>query len=429
MGAGNKKTAHRRGGAQTTTRRETRLVHGNHPSRGGPRGEPTLPPLELSTAFVHDSAETMEAVFTGRQAGVYYSRMQNPTVAALEGRVTDLCGAAGTLAMASGMSAITCLLLSLLKTGDELIAGPHLFGGSYGLFTRTLGDLGIRVRFADPQDVAAVAALVNDRTRAVFVEAIANPQMTVPDFAALRGLCQAEGLPLLVDATLLTPLYFNAEALGADVAVFSATKYLSGAASTTGGVVVDSGRFDWAGSARHGFGEMKGTAEGALMTKLRNQIMAVAGPSLSPLHAFLMLTGMESLALRMERMEANTQALAEFLAAQPAVSAVRYPGLPGHAAHGRCRALCGTNGTLLTFHLADKAACFALLNALRLVRRSTNLGDTRTLAIHPASTIYGTLWPHEQVEVGVDATMIRLSVGIEHIDDLREDLGQALAGL
>jgi O-acetylhomoserine (thiol)-lyase len=403
---------------------ETTLVHGtgNAETTG-----PTLPPVTLSTAFVHGSAEEMEAAFAGRSEAPLYSRLSNPTVAALEQRIADACGAPGAVAVASGMTAIALGLLTLLKAGDELIASPYLFGGTYTLLTRTLADLGITTHFADPREPARAEAMIGPRTRAVFLEAIANPAMVVPPFKAWRALCDAHGLALLVDATLLTPCLYDAEAIGADVLFFSASKYLAGAASTVGGLIVDTGRCPWPERPGLALGDFAKGTPTAFLAKLRKRQLAAVGPCLSPMSAFLLLTGLETLPLRLERQCDNAGRVAGFLAEHPKVGEVLFPGLPTHPAHALSRAqFRGRFGSLLSFRLADKAACFRFLNACRLVARVTNLGDTRTMALHPASTIYATFWQHEQQQVGVTEDLIRLSLGIEHPADILADLEQAL---
>jgi O-acetylhomoserine (thiol)-lyase len=413
---------------------ETLLVHGDGetswPREPGVLGQPTLPPIAQSVGFAHESAEDMEAVFAGRAAGHVYSRMHNPTVAALESRITALCGAAGSVAMASGMSAIASTLLAFLRTGDELIAGRFLFGGTYVLLERTLKDLGIRTHFADPRDPGEAESRINDRTRAIFLETIANPAMVVPDFAAFGALAERHHLPLLVDATLLTPVLYDAEAVPADLLFFSGSKFLAGAASVVGGLVVDTGRFPWHANPRVDLGDLRQAGQAALVTKLRRAVMAGIGPCLAPLHAFLLLAGLDSLALRLERQCANAEALAAWLTRQTPVRKVHYPGLANDPQHDLTRRqFRGRAGAVLTFELDDKDACFRFLNALRLIERVTNLGDTRTLAVHPQSTIYGTFWKHEQELLGVNERMVRLSAGIEHVDDLVRDLEQALAAL
>ena len=396
----------------------------------GERGAATLPPVVFSTAYAHECAADMEAVFAGRAEGHVYSRMQNPTVAALEERFTGLCGARGTVALASGMTAIATGLMTMLRTGDEVIAGRYLFGGTYTLLDRILRDLGITTHFIDPADPRAAEALINGNTRAVFLEAIAHPAMAVPDFAAYRALCSRHGVPLLVDATLLTPCLYDPEALGADLVFFSGSKFLAGAASAVAGLIVDPGRFPWHTSPRFDFGEFRTAGQGAYLAKLRQQMMAGVGPCLSPMSAFLLLTGMESLALRLERQCDNAERAAAWLQDRAAVRGVLFPGLEG-APEGELtrRQFRGRCGSVLSFRLADKAACFRFLDALRLVQRAANLGDTKTLAVHPASTIYAAFWQPEQERLGVTPDLIRLSLGIEHIEDLLADLDQALAAV
>ncbi len=347
---------------------------------------------------------------------------------ALEQRVTEICGAAGTLALASGMSAIGLALLSLLRPGDEVIAGNCLFGGTYTLLSQTLAEQGVVTHFVNERDPAAAEARFNARTRAVFLEAIANPAMTVPPLPAWHSLCAERGVPLLLDATLLTPALWSAENAPADVVFFSASKFMAGAASSLAGLVVDTGRFPWHTHAERGLDAFRRKGQGAFIAKLRKQQMAAVGPALSPMTAFLLLTGLETLSLRLERQCANAERVAAWLAGQPQVRHVHYPGLSQHPDHALSRAQYGgRHGSVLSFEVADKPAAFRMLNACRLVRRVTNLGDTRTLAVHPASTIYGTLWPHEQLQLGVTPGMVRLSLGIEHAADLIADLEQALA--
>ena len=406
---------------------ETRFIHG--PEGEGEAGGATLPPLYYSTAFEHASAEDMEAVFVDGRPGNIYSRLQNPTVQKLEERINDALGARGTLALASGMSAITLGLLAILKAGDEIAAGRYLFGGSYTLFTRTLPELDIKTQFFDPRHPEAAAELITPRTKAVFLEAAANPAMVVPDFSAYRAICEGRGVPLVVDASLLTPYLFDPAALGADVAIFSASKYIAGPASTVGGLLVDTGRFPWHERERFDFGDLKKQGDRAYLVKLRKQLMSGVGPALAPMNAFLLLLGLETLPLRMDRQGENAQAVAEFLQEHPAVGEVLYPGLPHNEFHQLARAqFRGNCGAVMAFRLADKAVCHAFLNRLGLVKRAVNLGDTKSIALHPASTIYGNFWPDEQELLGVTEDMIRLSVGLENPADVIADLAQALAG-
>lgn len=405
--------------------RETMLVHGGLPPGG--EGE-ILPPVHLSTAFAAGSAEAMEELFLHRREGPVYSRLGNPTVEALEARITALCGGRGTLAVASGMSAVALAVLALARAGDQVLVGRKLFGGTFTWFDATLRGLGVEPVWVDAGDAADAAARVTPRTRAVFLEAIANPSMLAADLTGYRALCDREGLPLIVDATLLTPLRLGDEACRADVWVFSGSKYLAGPASTIGGLVVDSGRCRWARCLRLDWGDLKREGDGAFLAKLRRELMASLGPALSPHTAFLQLLGLETLELRLQRQAATALHLARWLADRAAVTRVWYPGLAGDPGHPRCLSQWGGYfGTLVSFALADRAACFRFLNTLRLVRLAPNLGDTKTLALHPASTIYCGLWPDQREALGVPETMIRLSAGLEHPDDLTADLEQALA--
>lgn len=404
---------------------DTTLVHGKQ-NQNWEQGA-TLPPVVFSASFQQESAEAMADVFQGRQDGMIYSRLGNPTVDALEQRITDVCDARGTLALASGMSAVTLALLGFLKAGDELLASSLLFGGNYTLFTKTFKDLGITVHLVDPTRPGLAEGLVNERTKGVFLEAIANPAIVVPDFSTWRALCNKHGLVLVADATLLSPYLFDAEALGADVAVFSSTKYIAGPANTIGGLVVDTGHMDWLAADKLDFADYKQAGANAFLDKLRKRLMADVGPCLSPMTAFLLINGMETLGMRMERQCDNTQKLAEFLDNHPSVEEVLFPGLPKNPYHALAmRQFGGKAGSVFCFKLQDQAACFRFLNAMRLVRLATNMGDTKSLALHPASTIYSTFWKHEQEEAGVTENMIRFSVGIEHPDDLIADLAQAL---
>lgn len=404
---------------------ETRLVHDEEEPGEGLRS--TLPPVHLTTAFDFDTAERMEDVFARREEAHYYSRMGNPTVEALERRITAACGAAGTVALASGMTAVTLGLLNFLRSGDEMVASPYLFGGSYTLFARVLPGLGITTHFADPSDPAAWEALIGPKTKALFMEALANPAMVVPDLEVYRNMADRHGLPLVVDTTLLTPVLYDPQAIDVDLLIFSASKYIAGAASTIAGLVTDTGRFPWHRSPKHDFSDFKAEGQGAYLLRLRRQLMSSIGPCLSPMSAYLLLTGLETLPLRLERQCENAEKAAVYLREHPLVNGVNYPGLPDHPAHRVTGAqFRGSFGALLSFELQDKATCFRFLNSLKLVRRSTNLGDTRSLAIHPASTIYSTLWQHEREQAGVTEGLIRLSLGIEHVDDILADLHQAL---
>jgi O-acetylhomoserine (thiol)-lyase len=404
---------------------DTLLVHG--------RGEPqpygaTLPPVVLSTAFGHASAEAMAAVFAHEQEGHAYSRISNPTVAALEERIAAVHQARGCVAVASGMSAVALVILTLARAGDQLVAGKHIFGGTYSLLHTTLAGLGISTTWVDARAGETVRQAITPRTRAVLVEAIGNPAMAVPDLDGIRAACADAGVPLLVDATLVTPLLLDTAATGTDVAIYSGSKFLAGAATTIGGLIVDTGRFPWGTGDRVNLGDYQRQGAQGFLNRLRQEMMIGIGPALSPQAAFLQIAGLETLGLRLERQCANAQAAAEWLRRQRPVVSVHYPGLADHPGHRLCgRYFRGKFGSVLSFSLASQAACFRFLNALRLVTRASNLGDTRSLALHPASTIYHGFWPAEREAIGVPDTLIRLSLGIEDLKDILADIEAALS--
>jgi O-acetylhomoserine (thiol)-lyase len=409
-------------------RAETILVHGAQERH--PYGA-TLPPVVDSTAFAHASAEAMQAVFAQEQEGHAYSRLSNPTVAALEDRITALCGGRGTVAVASGMSAVALALLAIVRAGDHIVASKHIFGGTFTLLETTLGRLGVTTTWVDARDGDAVTRALLPNTRAVLVEAIANPAMIVPDFDALKRACGAAGIPLLVDATLVTPLQLDAEAAGADVAIYSGSKFLAGAATTIGGLIVDTGRYPWgAPGSRVQLGDFQRKGPDGYLHRIRHELMVGIGPCLAPHAAFLQIVGLETLGLRLGRQCASALRIAEWLPQQPGVRSVLYPGLSDHPGHRRCvQFFKGSSGSVMSFNLPGAAACFRFLNALQLIARASNLGDTRTLALHPASTIYHGFWPAQREDLGVPDTLIRLSVGIEDVEDLLGDLHAALAAV
>ncbi len=408
---------------------ETMLVHGD----GGPE-EPagaTAPPIFQSAAFAYRTAEELEAVFAGRAPGYVYTRIANPTVAAFERRMAALEDGRGAIACASGMAAISAAVLGLAGAGDEIVSGNSLFGGTYSLFKQTLGRYGITVRFVEAADPAAYRAAITDRTRLIFVETIGNPKLDVPDLAALGGIAREAGVVLAVDGTVTTPLLLQPKNLGAGLVIHSASKFIGGHGNSIGGVIVDCGTFDWS-SPRYGhLAEFSRRAGGqAFLVYLRNQICRDLGGCLSPFNAFLLSTGLESLAVRMERHCSNAAELARFLAGHPRVEEVRYPGLVCHPDHETARRQFGGRyGALLTLRLENKAECFRFINGLKMVKNLANLGDARTLVIHPASTICRDLTGEERRAVGVSDDLVRISVGIEHPDDIIADLDRSLEGL
>lgn len=408
----------------------TRAIHGGlHPEQW--QGA-TMPPIYQTASHLHATAENLSETFAGKTGDHIYMRLTNPTTKALEEKLADLEEGRGGVAMASGMAAITNACLALLRAGDEFVTGNSLFMSTYLLFANVFKKYGITARFVESTDLAAMEAAINDKTRFVYLETIGNPKMDIPDLAAAAELAHRHGLPLLVDNTLATPYLCRPLSLGADVVIHSTTKYLSGHGAATGGVVIDGGRFDWQ-SDRFGdfapFVERKG--EMAFLDRVWREQHINFGTTMAPQHAFLTMLGLDTLALRMERHMDNTLAVARFLAQRPEVRWVNYPGLADHPQHGLATKLFGGKGFggLLTFGLADQAACFKFIDGLQLIYHLANLGDCKTLVIHPASSQYVSFAQEKRDELSISSDLVRLSVGIEAVADICADLAQALEAL
>ncbi len=399
--------------------------------RPAPGPGATVAPIEQSTAYAYADAEMLESVFAGREPGYVYARLANPTVARLEQRMATLEDGRGAVACASGMAAVALVMQTLAGAGDEIVSGNSVFGGTYSFFQNTLSRNGITTRFVEATDVEAYRAALNDRTRAVFVETLGNPKLDVPDLAAIAAVAREQGVALVVDNTVPTPLLLRPKTLGADIAIYSASKYLNGHGNAIGGLIVDTGVCDWTSpryTALTAWRERVGAM--ALLTCLRAQMRRDYGSILAPLHAFLIGMGMDTLGLRMERHCASARRVADCLAHHPRVRETRYPGRTDHPDHAvACRQFGGRYGGLVTLRLESKAQCFRFLNGLKLARTVVNIGDTRTLAIHPASTFCRDLSPAQQQAVGVSDGLVRLSIGLEHADDIVDDLEQSLAKL
>jgi len=412
---------------------------------GGQQVDPTTKaravPIYQTTSFVFDDTQHAADLFALAVPGNIYSRIMNPTWDVFEQRVTALEGGLAAVATASGQAAVTYSVLNLTRTGDNIISVSTLYGGTYNLFAHTLPQYGIEVRFADPDDPDAVARLADDKTRLVFAETIGNPKLNVVDIAAWAEAAHAAGLPLIVDNTVPTPIHCRVFDHGADVAVHSATKYIGGHGTSIGGIVVDSGRFDWTAHAErfpgltqpdpsyHGVVWSDALGPAAYVGRVRTVLLRNTGAALSPFNAFLFLQGLETLPLRMERHSANALAVANHLAEHEAVTWVNYPGLESSPSHEvASRILRGGYGGLVTFGIAggiEEGRRF--IENLELFSHLANIGDAKSLAIHNASTTHSQLNAEELDAAGVTQDMVRLSVGIEHIDDILGDLNQALA--
>ena len=396
-------------------------------------------PIYQTTSFVFDSADHAASLFNLQTFGNVYSRISNPTVCALEERVAALEGGRAALAAASGMAAQTAALLTLARQGDHIVAARTLYGGTYTQFAVTFADFGIDTTFVDPDEPEAFQRALKPNTKAVYAETIGNPQLNVVDLAALAAIAHGSGVPLVIDNTLASPFLCKPIEHGADIVIHSATKYLGGHGTTMGGVIVESGKFDW-GSGR--FPQMTTPSRGyhgvifhetfgdfGFTMKARMEAMRTLGPALSPFNAFLLLQGIETLHLRMPRHCASTLAIAQHLAAHPAVEWVNYPLLAGNRYEALARKYLprGASG-ILTFGVRGGAkAGERFIESVSFLSHLANVGDAKTLVIHPASTTHRQLDDAEQRAAGVLPEMIRLSVGLEMVDDIIWDLDQALA--
>ncbi len=404
---------------------ETLLIHGG--LEPGPAGATTVPIVQ-SSAFAYDSADALEDVFRGRRPGQVYTRIGNPTTESLEKRLTLLEDGIAGIVTASGMAAISTAVLTILRSGDEILSSSSVFGGTFSLFRDTLSSYGIGVRFVDPTDLKAVREGVGERTRLLFVETIGNPKMDVPDIAALAEIAREAKIPLMLDATVTTPWMARGKDLGADLVVHSTSKFINGSGSAIGGAIIDLGRFDWGGEKYPHFAPfVKKFGRFAFTARARKLVHKDLGACAAPMNSFLLAEGIETLALRMERHCSSALRLASFLREHPKVRWVNYPGLPDSPFQDiASRQFGGRYGALLTFGLPDKEAAFRFINALRLARNLANIGDAKTLVIHPASTICCDYTPEEKALMGVTEELVRVSVGIEAPGDIVGDFAQAL---
>jgi O-acetylhomoserine (thiol)-lyase len=400
-------------------------------------------PIYATSSFVFKDADTAANLFGLREFGNIYSRLMNPTNDVLEKRLTALDGGIGGLAFASGQAAITAAILTITHAGQNFISATSLYGGTWTLFTQTFKKLGIEVRFFDPDRPEDLHKLVDENTRLVYLESIGNPKNDVPDFQRIADIAHEHGLPVILDNTVTTPALFRPFEHGIDIAVYSTTKFLGGHGVHVGGAIMDSGKFLWAenpakwpeftapSDSYHGvvFTEaLKPLGNLAYIIHIRTHWLRDTGGCMSPFAAFLFLLGIETLHLRMERHTQNAQALAEWLQGHPAVTWVNYPGLPGHPHHANAKKYMPQGpGAILGFGVrGGTPAGVKFINSVKLASHLANVGDAKTLVIHPASTTHSQLTEQEQTETGVTPDYIRVSVGIEDIADIKADLDQAL---
>ena len=395
-------------------------------------------PIYQTTSFVFDSADHAASLFNLQTFGNVYSRLSNPTVAALEERVAALEGGRAAVASASGMAAEAMALMTILQAGDHVVAAGALYGGSVTMLAVNLRKFGIETSFVDGAQPEAFAAAMRPNTRAVFAESLGNPSLLVLDIAAVAEVAHAHGAPLVIDNTVPSPFLCNPLAHGADIVVHSATKYLGGHGTTLGGVVVEGGKFRWDNGKFPGMTEPSPGYHGVkfyetfgdfgFSMRCRMESLRVFGAALSPMSAWQILQGVETLPLRMERHCSNALAVAKFLNSHPAVNWVNYPGLPNHPQHGLLtRQMRGASGLLAFGVKGGVANGMKFIESAQFMSHLVNIGDTRTLISHPASTTHRQLDAAQQLAAGVPPDMVRISVGLEHIDDILWDIDQALA--
>jgi O-acetylhomoserine (thiol)-lyase len=385
-------------------------------------------PVYDSVSFELESAEEMEAAFAGRKVVHAYSRITNPTVEDFEQRIKAITGAFAVAALSSGMAAISTAILSIAGNGDNLIASKFLFGDTYSFFKDTLANFGIEVRLADPLNPDSFECLVDERTRALYLETVTNPLLYVPDLESFSSIAKRHEVALVVDTTMTPPFLFDSKKFGVDVEVLSATKAISGGATVLGGLIIDNGTYDW-GNNRLLAGYAKKFGPFAFISKIRKQTVRYLGSCLTPHNAYLLSLGLETLALRLEKACSNALVVAKYLDERPEIKTVNYPGLVKSPFYEIvARQFPRLPGPVVSFELEGKERCFAFINALRVIRRSTNLHDNKSLCIHSASTILAHLSEKERLEAGVTPSCVRLSVGIEDVEDIISDIEQALEG-
>ena len=420
---------------------ETLAVHAGY--QPDPTTKAVVPPIYQTVAYSFDSAQHGADLFDLKVPGNIYTRIMNPTQAVLEERVAALEGGIAALAVASGQAAITYAIQTIAEAGDNIVSATALYGGTYNLFAHTLPQYGIETRFANSDDPSSFEALIDGRTKALYAESLGNPRGNVTDIAALAEIAHRHGVPLIVDNTVPSPYLCRPIEHGADIVVHSLTKYLGGHGNSIGGAIVDSGKFPWAQHKErfrrlnepdvsyHGVVYTEALGPAAYIGRARVVPLRNMGAALSPFNAFLILQGIETLPLRMDRICENTLAVAEYLRQHPKVKWVNYAGLSDHPDHALVRKLMGGRASgLLTFGVqGGRSGGERFLDALKLFTRLVNIGDVRSLATHPASTTHRQLSPEELEKSGVTEDTVRLCVGIEHIDDLRDDLAQALAAV
>ena len=418
---------------------ETVAVHGGYTPE--PTTKAVAVPIYQTTSYAFDSTQHGADLFDLKVEGNIYTRIMNPTTDVLEKRIAAMEGGVGALALSSGMAATTYAIFTIADAGDNIVTTSQLYGGTYNLFAHTLPRLGIEVRFADARDHSALEQLIDDKTKAMFCESIGNPSGNVVDFGGLADIAHAHGIPLIVDNTVPTPYLCRPFDYGADIVVHALTKYMGGHGNSIGGVLVDSGKFPWTKHQQrfaclnepdpsyHGVVYTEALGEAAYIGRARVVPLRNMGSAISPFNSFLILQGIETLPLRMDRHCENAVAAAQYLSEHDQVKWVNYAGLPDHSDNALVQKyMSGKAASILSFGIeGGREAGARFIDALKLIIRLVNIGDARSLACHPATTTHRQLNEEELAKAGVTEDMVRLSIGIEHIDDILADLEQALS--
>ena len=422
-----------------TYRFETLQLHAGQEKPDSATGARAVP-IYLTSSYVFNDSQHAADRFALRDPGNIYGRLTNPTVDVFEQRIAALEGGVGALAVASGLAAITYAVLTAVSGGQNIVAASNIYGGTFNLLAHTLPDYGVKTRFVDPSDLAAVEAAIDDNTRALYAETLGNPNSDVADIEALAAIAHKHKIPLIIDSTFTPPSVFRPSEHGADIVVHSATKFIGGHGTALGGVIVDSGNFDWEASGKypsitepnpsyHGVVFSKAAGRAAYIVKARAVFLRNTGATLSPFHAFLFLQGLESLSLRLERHVENALKVVQFLNSHPKVEKVNHPSVSTDARQQELykKYYPQGAGSIFTFEIkGDINDARKVIDSLKLFSLLANVGDSKSLAIHPASTTHSQLNEKELLEHGIKPNTIRLSVGIEHIDDIIGDLSQAL---
>ena len=384
-------------------------------------------PVYHAAAYEFDSAEAMELAFTGKTSDYVYSRITNPTVQYFESRVQNITQAFSVTALNSGMAAISNVIFTIAKSGSNIVTSRHLFGNTYSFFASTMAAFGVETRFCDLTNSAEVEANIDANTCCVFLEIITNPQLEVVDLELISSICKQSNVPLIADTTIMPFCAFDAKRFNINIEIVSSTKYISGGATSLGGIVIDYATFDWSKNAKLS-AMVPEFGNAAFTAKLRKEIHRNLGAYMTPHVAYMQTLGLETMRLRYEQASKTCKALATKLLDVEAVVSVNYCALPNNKYNALSQKQFGDYpGAMFTFNLASREACFAFLNKLTVIKRATNLFDNKTLAIHPASTIYGTFSPEQRASMNVTDNIIRMSVGLESVDDLLADILQALS--